>query len=79
MIPIKHVLLCCVVANYLILLFWWMVFAGAHDWMYRLHKRWFNLSVETFDALNWAGIAVYKIGILLFNVVPLIAVCLSAR
>ncbi|WP_407656543.1 DUF6868 family protein [Methyloglobulus morosus] len=43
------------------------MFTLAHDWMYRLNCRWFKLSVETFDALHYAGMAVYKIGILLLN------------
>jgi hypothetical protein len=30
-----------------------------------------------FDALNWAGIAVYKLGIILLNLVPLAALYLA--
>ena len=41
--------------------------------MYRLHSRWFRLSVEQFDVLHYAGMARDKIGILLFNLVPYIA------
>jgi hypothetical protein len=53
------------------------VFTLAHDRVYRMHTRWFRLSPEMFDALNYAGVAVYKIGILLFFVVPLIALHLA--
>ena len=42
-----------------------------------MHSRWFKLSVETFDAIHYAGLAVYEIGILLVNLVPLVAVCLA--
>ncbi|WP_353850875.1 DUF6868 family protein [Acidithiobacillus sp.] len=49
------------------------VFIGAHDWLYQLHHRWFHLSTEHFDALHYAGMAVYKIGILIFNLVPMVA------
>ena len=49
------------------------MFVAAHDWLFRMHTRWFKLPVETFDALNYAGVAVYKIGIVLLNLVPLIA------
>lgn len=38
-----------------------------------MHRRWFNLSVETFDAIHYGGLAVYKIGIILLNLVPLVA------
>jgi hypothetical protein len=44
-----------------------------HDWMYRLHSSWFHLSVEQFDMLHYAGMSVYKIGIILLNLVPYIA------
>jgi hypothetical protein len=44
-----------------------------HDWMYGLHGRWFHLSVEQFDMLHYAGMSVYKIGIILLNLVPYFA------
>jgi hypothetical protein len=74
---IKGVLLWCVGINYGVLLVWFGVFVYAHDWMYRLHTRWFKLSVENFDALHYLGISIYKIGIILLNLVPLIALYLS--
>jgi hypothetical protein len=70
---IKEFLLYCLAFNYAVLIIWSAVFILAHDWMYRLHSRWFKLSVETFDALHYAGMAVYKIGIFLLNLAPLIA------
>ena len=74
MSQLKSVLLWCVVINYAILLAWWALFVFAHGWFYRLHQRWFAFGAETFDALNWAGISFYKLGIVLFNLVPLIAI-----
>jgi hypothetical protein len=73
---IKHVLLYCVGLNYLLLFIWSGAFIFAHDWMFRLHSRWFKLSVETFDAIHYAGLTVYKIGIILLNLVPLLALYL---
>jgi len=75
-IDLKHVLLWCVVLNYAVLFIWFGVFVVAHDWMYRMHSRWFKLSVETFDAMHYAGLSVYKIRIILLNLVPLIALWL---
>ncbi len=79
MTEIEHILLWSLGINYALLLIWFGIFAGAHEWMYRLHLRWFRLSVERFDALNWAGIAAYKLGIILLNLVPLLAICLASR
>ena len=62
---VRRVLPWCTVINYGILLVWFLFFMLAHDWMYQLHGRWFPLSVEQFDMLHYAGISVYKIGVLL--------------
>ena len=74
---ITEFLLWCVGINYGFLLLWFVGFAFAHDWMYRLHRRWFRLSVETFDAIHYAGMAAYKLAILLLNLAPLLALYLS--
>lgn len=73
---LKEWLLWSTAIHFGILLLWFGAFAFAHDWVYRMHTRWFKLSVETFDAIHYAGISLYKIGILLFHLVPLIVVCL---
>jgi len=73
---IKELLLYSLAFNYAILILWFGVFSLAHDWIYRLHSRWFSLSAETFDALHYAGMAVYKIGIIMLNIAPLIALWL---
>jgi hypothetical protein len=70
---VRKTLLWCTVINYGILLVWFLFFMLAHDGMYGLHGLWFHLSVEQFDALHYGGMALYKIGILLFNLVPYIA------
>jgi len=56
-----------------VLLWWFLVFTLAHDWMHRFHGRWFRLPVEPFDAIHYAGMTMYKIGIILFNLIPYIA------
>jgi hypothetical protein len=76
---VRRALLWCTVVNYGVLLAWFLLFAFAHDWMWHIHGRWFHLSAELFDALHYGAMAIYKIGILLFNLVPLIALCLVDR
>jgi hypothetical protein len=70
---VRDVLLWCTVLNYGILLLWFLVFSLAHDWMYRFHGRWFRVSPEQFDGIHYAGIAFYKVGIFLFNLIPYVA------
>ena len=74
----RDVLLWCTAINYGVLLCWFLVFVFAHDWMFRLHGRWFRLRVEQFDAIHYAATAVYKIGILLLNLVPYVALLIVA-
>jgi hypothetical protein len=61
------------VINMGLLLWWFLWFMFAHDFMYRMQSRWFKISVEKFDALNYAGMAFHKITIIVFNVVPYLA------
>jgi hypothetical protein len=67
------------VINYLIILIWFVVFVLAHDWLYRFHGQWFHIPVEQFDMLHYAGMSTYKIGILLFNLVPLLALYIGSN
>ena len=72
----RHALLWCAVINYGVLLVWFLVFLLARDWMHRLHGRWFRLSVEQFDGIHYAGMAIFKLGIILLYLVPYLALCL---
>lgn len=66
-------LLWCAGIGYAFLLLWMIAFAAAHDAMFRLHARWFRLTIESFDAVHYAGMAALKIGIMLLFLVPYIA------
>jgi hypothetical protein len=63
----------CTVINFGLLLWWALFFMAAHDWTYRLHTRWFRLTVERFDTIHYTGMAFFKVFILLFNLVPYLA------
>jgi len=67
---LRDVFMWCTIINYGILLVWFLMFAFAHDWMYALHGRWFTLRREQFDAIHYAGMAGFKILILIFNLAP---------
>ena len=67
------VLLWCAIMNFALLAVWSLLFVMPHEWVYRLWSRWFRLSIEQFDAVNFAGIVLYKVGILLFNLIPYLA------
>lgn len=73
---IRDFLLLCTLINYGILLIWFFVFSSMHGWLYKLHGRWFKLSTEQFDAIHYAGMAVHKIGVMVFNLAPLLALAI---
>ncbi len=73
---LQNFLLYCTLINYGLASLWFLIYYFAHDWVYKLHTSWFPLSVEKFDALNYLGIAIYKIGVLLFNLTPYLALCI---
>ena len=70
---VRDVLAWCSVINIGLLLWWFLMFALAHDFVYRLHGKWFRLTVERFDAIHYACMAFFKIGIFLLNIVPYLA------
>jgi hypothetical protein len=63
----------CAVINIALFLWWWLWFTLAHDFMFRIHTKWFDLSKERFDAVNYSGMAVFKIAIWVFNLTPYFA------
>lgn len=76
---LRDALLYCTIANYAILMLWFFAFVCFHDRIHRLHARWFRLTPERFDLVSYAGMALYKIGVLLFNLVPWLALTWRMR
>ena len=70
---VRSTLAWCTVINWGLLLLWLLFFIYGRDWMHRLHGRWFKLSYETFDAIHYAGMALFKTAIIVFNLVPYLA------
>ena len=70
---LKDLLLWSTLINYVVLLLWFSAFRFAHNALYRLHSRWFRLPEAHFDAIHYAGMGIYKLGILLLNLAPYIA------
>jgi hypothetical protein len=69
----RNALLWCAVLNYGLVVVWFLLYVLAREWLYRLWGRWFRLTAEQLDTINFAGMVLYKVGILLFNLVPYVA------
>ena len=75
---LRDFLLWCTVINIAILIFWWLMFMLAHDFVYKMHSKWFKIPLEKFDAIHYKAMAFYKLAIFLFNLVPYIALTIVA-
>ena len=62
------------VINLSIVTVWFLAFVFYHDVFFRWHSKWFKLSEEKFDTIHYAGMAFYKLGTYLFNLVPFLAI-----
>jgi len=60
----------CSTINLILLLLWWVVFAAAGDWIRSLHGKWFELSRQSFDKIHYSGMVLFKMLVLMFNLVP---------
>lgn len=61
------------VINYSLLLLWFVFFIFMHDFVYKIHSKWFKISKETFDAMHYGGIGLFKLLVFVFNLVPYLA------
>ncbi len=65
--------------NYALLTLWFLMFLFAHDWLYNFHHRWFDMPVQTFDAVHYLAMALYEVAIILFFLVPWVALLIVKR
>jgi hypothetical protein len=63
----------CTVINYGVLMVWFGAIVMFKDKIHHLHAKWFKLTEEQFDMVHYIGIAIYKVLVLVFCLVPAIA------
>ncbi len=69
----RSILAWCSLINLGLLTWWFLFFVFARNWMLKIHGRWFRIPEERFDSIHYSGMAFYKICILIFNLVPYLA------
>ena len=75
---VRGMLLWSAIINYVFLALWGLLYLFARDLMHRL-ARWWRLSPEQFDAFQFGGILLYKMGIWMFFIIPCIALYIIGR
>ena len=63
----------CTLLNGGLLLFWSAMIVFAPDFIFGIHHRWFPISREAFNIIVYAFLGLFKITVLVFNVVPFVA------
>lgn len=63
----------CTVLNGGVLILTSLVLAFAGDFVYRIHRRWFPIPRETFDAAIYFWLGLLKLVFITFNLVPFLA------
>ena len=63
----------CTIINAGLLLFMALIYLLAPNLVYRLQSKWVSISRETFDTVFYSFIGFFKVLVIVFNVVPWIA------
>jgi hypothetical protein len=67
----KFFMWCTILNSGLLLLSFLVVaFGFGSDFVYRMHSKWFPMPRDTFNAVLYLLIGVYKIFVIVFNLVP---------
>ncbi len=75
---LKHFFMWCTIINFGTLLLFSTILMLAGDLIYRLQVTWFPISREIFNIIVYSTLAVYKIIIFAFNLIPWIALLIIA-
>jgi hypothetical protein len=77
MLTIKTIFMWCTIINVLLLVILFVICAYARDWVYGMHSRWFPISKEAFNVVIYSFLGLFKIFVLVFNLVPWIACAIA--
>ena len=64
----------CTVLNFVLLGFTTLMLMIALDWAYSIHGKMFNVSFETYDALLFTYLAIWKALVIVFVFIPYLAI-----
>jgi hypothetical protein len=71
---VAAILMRCFLGGLMLLFVWFTIFAFAGDWVYQIHSRWFQIPRQTLDTIHYTGMAATKIAIILFFLLPWLAI-----
>ena len=63
----------CTIINMALLIISFLFCASIGNFIYRFHGKWFPMPRETFNVVLYSYLGIYKIFIIVFNLVPYVA------
>ena len=63
----------CTIINMALLMLSFLLIAALGNFVYRVHGKWFPMPRETFNVVLYSYLGIYKIAIIMFNLVPYLA------
>ena len=76
---LRTFLMWCTIINGGMLMYTFLCYAFAGDWIYRMHSKWFSISRPAFDIAMYCAIGLYKVFVIMFNLVPYLALLLCGQ
>jgi len=73
---VREILGWCTVINFGILLLWFGMIVLMRDFVYRTHSKFFKITTDQFNFAHYMGLAIFKVAVIAFNLVPYIALCI---
>lgn len=66
------------ILNSIVLILWLVLILAGRSWVYKIHGKLFSLSDSQMNMIHFGGMALYKLMIYFFNLVPYIALRIMA-
>lgn len=66
----------CTIINAGILILWTVFLVFAPDFVYRMQSKWFPIPRDTYNAIIYSFLGLFKIVFLVFNLVPYVALAI---
>ena len=72
-VTVRAFFMWCTILNGGLLVLAFLIFACAGDWVHKIHGKWFPIPRDTFNIVVYSFLGLFKIFLLVFNLVPYVA------
>lgn len=69
----RELFMWCTIINGGLFILSFLITAYAGDWVYRMNSMWYRIPRDTFNVVIYCFIGVFKLFVMVFNVVPYVA------